>query len=223
MCLMRMRLPIFLALVAVAACHKDSTGLDTTTPTASSPLISVDSGVNGQFAPVQSTIPIKVKVTIDSVPQANTVVTWTPSAGSTAAAASSTTNASGIATVGWTIGDTARTYSLTATVTGGSLIISATGVGIKPTALVKVTPDSSATVAGSAIAVVARATDKFGNGSPGQVLNWTSSGGTLSVKTTTTGNSGNGQVNFTTGAAGTYTVTATAPGIGSVTFKIVAL
>lgn len=223
---MRMKLPFLVAtLLGAAACSKDSSSLPTTSPTTSNGFnVVADSGVSGRTVTVHSTIPVTVHVTQNSTAAAGQTVTW--SVGTTngsVSAATSTTDANGAASVNWTVGDTARVYTLVASLTGTSTNITATAVGGAVAALAKVSADSSAVVAGGALTLVARAGDKLGNGTPGIIVNWTATGGTLTAAPTTTGNSGNASVNFVTTAPGTYFVTATVAGVGSVTFKVVAL
>jgi hypothetical protein len=56
----------------------------------------------------------------------------------------------------------------------------------------------------------------------GIAVAWTASGGSLSVPTSTTGAAGNADVVFMTATTpATYSVTASAPGLSSISFKIV--
>jgi adhesin/invasin len=231
---MRMRLSTLLAIAAatfLAACHKDSNGgLPTTPPDSSSTSsnglnIALDTTLRHDTVVVHSTITVGVLVTKAGVGVPNTSVTWTVPAGSgSVASATSTTDANGLATINWTVGDTARTNSLTASITGASVGVTVTAVGGAPTVLTKISPDSNVVVAGATLLLVARATDRFGNPAYGVNVDWSATGGALSISSSTTGASGNAQVGFVTpGAAGSYFVTASVPGLGSVTFKVVGL
>ena len=232
---MRMRLSILLALVAaasLAACHKDTTGQLPTSPPSDSTAtsttglnIALDTSFSHDTVVVHTTIPVGVRVTKAGVGVPNIAVTWTVSGGGgSVAAATSTSDASGLATMSWTIGDTARANDLTATITGASVGITVTAVGGAPTILTKISPDSSAVVAGATLLLIARATDRFGNPAFGVNVSWSSTDGVLSIPSTTTGASGNAQVGFVSpAAAGSSLVTASVPGLGSVTFKVVGL
>ena len=227
-CRAGMRIPFIVAISAVAAfaavaCHHDGS----TSPTSSSTngyAITVDSGIGGQTAVVGTSITIRVHVKKDSQPAPGLTVTWGTGTGSsgTVSSKTSTTDASGAASVTWTMGDTAGVYALTASTSGVSATITATAIGGVATGLSKVSPDSQAVVAGATTLLTARAIDKFGNPSPNISITWAATGGTLSATATTTGPSGNASVNFTTSSTpATYTITATAAGLGSVTFKVV--
>jgi adhesin/invasin len=232
---MHMRLSILLGVVAaasLAACHKDTNGQLPTTPPSDSTAtstnglnIALDTSFRHDTVVVHTAIPVAVRVTKAGVGVPNTTVTWTVSGGGgSVASATSTTDASGLATMSWTIGDTARTNDLTATITGASVGITVTAVGGAPTILTKITPDSSVVVAGATLLLVARATDRFGNPAFGVNVNWSASAGALSIPSTTTGASGNAQVGFVSPTtAGSSFVTASVPGLGSVTFKVVGL
>jgi adhesin/invasin len=207
--------------VAIAACHHDSsTGPQTSS--ANGFAITIDSGISGQNVPVGGQIIARVHVTKDSLPAPGLTVSWSASAGhGTLSSPTSVTDAGGGASVTWTVGDTAGTNTLDAATSGVAVTIFATGIGGSAISLSRVSPDSQLVVAGATTLVVARAIDKFGNGSPNVTVTWTTTGGSLSASTTMTGSAGNASVNFTTGATpGTYTVTATAAGLGSVTFKV---
>jgi hypothetical protein len=235
---MRIRIPALLgccvAALAAAACHSDKNGELPTSPstdstgsaTSSTGLnITVDSGIIGDTVLVHTVVPISVHVKQNGTPVPGTTVTWTvASGGGLVSAATSTTDATGLATVTWTIGDTARTNGLSAAITGASVGVTVTAIGGAPIALAKISPDSDAVVAGAALSLVARVTDKFGNPASDVVVNWSATGGSLSAPNSKTTLSGNAGVNFVTGAtASSYLVTASVPGIGSVSFRVVGL
>jgi hypothetical protein len=77
-------------------------------------------------------------------------------------------------------------------------------------------------VAGGAVPLTARITDRFGNPVNGATLLWSTNTGRLSAASTTSGTSGNSSVTLTTVTAGTYFVTAALPNSASVTFKVTA-
>jgi adhesin/invasin len=232
---MRMRLPTLLGFVTaagLAACHKDSNGSLPTTPppdsTATSATglnIALDTTFKHDTVVVHTAIPVGVRVTKAGVGVANTAVTWTVSGGGGSVSSStSTTDANGLATINWTVGDTARTNNLTASISGASVGITVTAVGGAPTILTKVSPDSNVVVAGATLLLVARATDRFGNPAFGVNVNWSATDGALSVSSSTTGASGNAAVGYVTpNVSGSHFVTASVPGLGSVTFMVVGL
>jgi hypothetical protein len=231
---MHMRLPTLLGIIAaasLAACHKDSTGQLPTSPSDSTATssgglnIALDTSFSHDTVVVHTAIPVGVLVTKAGVGVPNTAVTWTVSSGGgSVSSATSTTDVTGLATMNWTIGDTARINNLTASITGASVAITVTAVGGAPTILTKISPDSNVVVAGATLLLVARATDRFGNPAFGVNVDWSASDGALNIPTTTTGASGNAQVGFVTPAtSGSYFVTASVPGLGSVTFKVVGL
>src|SRR5947209_18046620 len=173
---MPMRIPTLLgccaATLVIAACHNDkSSGLPTSPPTDTTGSststaglhIAVDSGIIGDTVVVHTAVPIRVHVMQNGTPVSGTTVTWTVASGGGAVSSpTSTTDATGLATVTWTIGDTARTNGLSAAITGASVGVTVTAIGGAPTALAKISPDSDAVVAGAALSLVARVTDKFG-------------------------------------------------------------
>jgi len=227
--MIRMKRPALFGIVAaiagIAACSKDSTSLGTTAPPPANGFnIVVDSGISGETLSVHSAIPVRVHVTQNGTAAPGQTVTFSPgTTNGSVSATTATTDAAGAASVIWTLGDTARLYTLVVSMTGVSTNVTETAVGGTASAMSKVSADSSAVVAGAALSIVARVSDKFGNGSPGIAVKWSASGGSLAAPTSTTGPGGNATVNFVTTSPGTYNVTASVAGIGSVTFKIVAL
>jgi adhesin/invasin len=222
---------VFLA-AAAAACSSDSgSGGSTspttpTTPSTNGIAITVDTALAARTAVVGSVLPASVHVTQNGQPAPNISVTWTVSAGGgSVAAATTVSDASGIATNTWTLSDTARVSILTAGIVNvASVTLQATTTAGPPAAVVKVSADSVVVVAGATTLLTVRVTDKTGNPVPGVSVSWAASGGALTTTTTTTGSSGNGQVVFSTDASPkSYTVTATVAGIGALTFKVVGL
>jgi adhesin/invasin len=127
-----------------------------------------------------------------------------------------------VATATWTLGDTARVYTLTAAITGASVTLQATAGAGDATVFTKVSPDTLVVAAGASTLITARAVDKFGNPVPGVVVAWTTTGGALTAATTTTGASGNAEVAFSSDPSPrSYTITATAAGLGATTFTVV--
>jgi hypothetical protein len=216
------------ALCAAAACSHDTTSSPSPstpgTSTSSSGLnISVDSAFANRTAVVATAIPAAVHVTLSGQPSAGVTVSWiVPAGGGSVSPASSTTDASGEATATWTLGDTARVYTLAATITGASVTSQTTATAGNPTALAKISPDTLVVAAGASTLVTVRAVDKFGNAVAGVVVAWATTGGTLTATTTTTGASGDAEVAFSSDPSpASYTVSATAAGLGAATFTVV--
>lgn len=219
------------SVLAVLACSHDSTSSTVAPPTSTDSSksstglsIAIDSGISGQTAPVGTAIAVRVHVTQSGAAVPSASVSWTVTAGhGSVAAATSTTDAGGLAQIQWTLGDTAGTNSLTAAIAGAQVEISATGIGGAASSMTKVSPDSQTVVAGATLTLTARVVDRFGNAVGGSSVGWSSSGGVLSSATTVTGPSGNATTNLVTAAApARYSVTATLPGKASVTFLVIA-
>jgi adhesin/invasin len=227
-----MRFPYILAaglLVACSSANDSGTGtLPTTpaTPSANGYSITVDSVLAFRTATVGTSVPASVNVTQNGQPASGVTITWTVSAGGgTVSVPTSVTNASGVAATTWTLGDTVRVATLTGGIVGvASANLQVTTTAGPPAAVVKVSADSVAIVAGANTLLTVRVTDKTGNAVPGAPVTWAASGGALTAPTTVTGDSGHGDVVFSTeGTPKSYTVTATVAGIGALTFKVVGL
>jgi hypothetical protein len=212
-------------LAVVAACGHDSSTTTTTPPPPPNGFaIVVDSASQTQSAPIGSTITIGFRV-LNSTATAgvpNQVVTFTPATGSgTVAPTSATTDANGHATASWTFGTTSGALTLTLSTTGVSVPVTATAIAGAATKLAKVSVDSQTVVATGSVSLVVKSTDQYGNPVPTVPVNWTSTGGVLTPKSTLTGPAGNAAVTFTTGATpATYSITAASPGLTSVTFTL---
>ena len=232
---MRTSLCASLVVLAIAAggCSKDSSNDGTTPPPGgnNNPAYNIapDTALAVQSAIVGSTLQVAAKVTLSGQPSPNITVTWSATSGNgVVTQATSVTDATGTAKNTWRISDTARVNVLTAAIPSvASATFQATGLAGPAVSLIRVSKDSSATVSGASILLTARATDKGGNPVSGVTVNWTASGGSLTLSQTTTGATGNADVVFTAGSIGAptkvYTITATAQGIGSVSFKVTGL
>lgn len=222
---MRRFFPLALFVFA-AACSSDHgsgttgpSGPQSTTPYS----LSADSVFLDRTALIGTSLATSVRVALGGQPAANVTVSWVVPAGNgSLSATTSTTDASGVASVTWKISDTARVNNLTATAGTGSVHLTATGTAGAPTAISKASADSTRLVAGASTLLSVRVVDSFGNRVPGVPITWTASGGSLSTTASTTGSAGNADVVFmTTAAPGTYSVTATAPGLSAVSFTVV--
>src|SRR5690242_14018353 len=107
------------ASLAAAACSRDvtSNSTPTTGPTTSSNGLNIaaDSALANQTAVVGTAIVAKVHITQAGQPVSGIAVNWiVPTGGGSVSPTSSTSDASGVAVTTWTLGDTARAYTLTA-------------------------------------------------------------------------------------------------------------
>lgn len=190
--------------------------------------IAINSGSSGQSAEVGHALPNPVSVTVtdqNGNAFSGATVTWTVvGAGGTVDAATSTTDATGNASVHWTLGNVAGTDSLTAALANGaSVTITASATATSSPTIVKVSGDSQSVKAGTATQpLVVKVTDASGTAMSGATVTWAvTGGGTLSSTSTTTDATGQTQVTLTTAAAaGTMTVTATGPSGSKVTFTV---
>jgi Bacterial Ig-like domain (group 1) len=221
--------PLFVvALCAAIACSRDLTSNNSPstsgTSTSSGGLnITVDSDFTNRTAVVGTAIPAIVHVTRSGQSESGVTVSWVSPDGGLVSPTTSMTDASGAATATWTLGDTARAYTLTAAITGASVTMQATATAGPLDGLLKITQDSLVVAAGASTLITARAVDKTGNPVAGVAVSWTTTGGALTVTTTTTGASGNAEVAFSSEATPrNYTVSATAAGVPSVTFIVLA-
>lgn len=176
--------------------------------------VSIDSG-NGQTAavgaPLASPVVALVKAA-DSLGVAGVVVRFTVAAGSLTAD-SGVTNASGHASVGWTLSTIAGLYALTAKVTGipdsvATAIVTALATDPSPATSV-VTVSSSTVTAGSTVTLILQAKDAEGN---------PLTGGGATVVFAATGGTSTGTIGSTTDHGdGTYSATFTGAKAGAPT------
>ena len=208
-------LPLALVALAAAACHDDSTSPTSPTPVASS--LTMVSG-NAQSDTVAATLPSALVVQVkdqNGAAMANVAVTWTVSSGGgTLANASGVTDAAGQASASWTLGTTAGTDTVTASVSGlASVVFVATATAGAAAKLAIVSGDGQTAASGAALAnpLIVRATDQYGNAVSGATVTWTAAAdGVLASATTTTDASGLASTAFTFGpTTGAQTVTAT--------------
>lgn len=212
------------AAVALTACSKDS---NNTAPLVASSITS-DVTTNGQSAAVGTALaqPIAVHVMDQNGGVvAGATVTWTVLNGAgTTSAATSTTDATGTATVVWTLDTIARVDSMTASIQSGtSTTVFATGTAGAATTAMKVSGDSQTVVSDSTSAPLAvKVVDRYGNPVAGVPVAWVvTGGGALSAASTTTDATGMAKVTLTLGATpGPYTIVATAGLLTAITFNL---
>jgi len=221
-------LKIALPFFAAAACSSDGGSPGGTGPggqnnNTTAYAVSADSVFLDRTAPIGTSLETSVRVALGGQPAANVAVSWFTAAGSgSLSAKTSTTDADGVASVTWKLSDTAHVNTLTATAGTGSVNVKATGTPGPATAISAASADSTTVVAGASTLISVRVVDSFGNRVSGIPVAWASSGGSLSVTSSTTGPAGNADVVFLTATTpSTYSVTATAPGLSSVSFKVI--
>ena len=192
---------------------------------ANSGIVTLTSGVPSQYAVNASSLqpvagaPVTITARLadgngNSVPQAGQTVTWSSTGGGSFSAATSATDASGVATVTFTTSSGITQHTVTATtgaITGTSqLIMTQAGA---PTQ-VDVTTASVSPVAGSQVQISAQLLDASGNVVPvaGQSVTWTKSdaNGTLSSATSNTNGAGVATVTLTTHTVSGTSTTVTA-------------
>lgn len=158
---------------------------------------------------------------------ANVAMTVTVTAGSGAvdagngAGTSFVTDSSGVAPVRWTLGTTAGRNAIevgTARLPGAVVAFTATGTPGPVSAVAKATGDAQTGNAGQPLPspLVARVTDRYGNGISGMTVTWSvaTGGGSVTPPSDTTDSTGAAATQFTLGAvAGQQTVRATVGGV----------
>jgi adhesin/invasin len=193
--------------------------------------IAVVKGAN-QTAPVGALLPDSIVVRVTDArgrPVAGQNVAFAAAGGGSVAPDTVTTNADGRAGVRWTLGTTAGTQQLSATVVGAptplSVAVSATAGAGGLAGFTAVQGDNQTATAGTLLpdSLVVRATDANGNPVPGVAVAWTlTGGGTASATSTSTGPDGLTGILRTLGpTAGPQTTTATASS-GTIVFHATA-
>jgi adhesin/invasin len=191
--------------------------------------IAVNAG-NGQSATAGTAVATAPSVIVRDAfnnPVAGVAVTFAVTGGGGSVTAGSTTsNASGIATVGsWTLGTTAGGNTMTATsagLTGSPVGFTATGTAGAATALVLVQGDAQTGTAGAAVATAptVRAVDVHSNPVSGVSVTFTASGNGSATSPVTTDGTGQAATTWTLATtAGANTLTAGASGLTSLIFN----
>jgi len=191
---------------------------------------------NNQSGTVGTTLatPYSVRV-LDSVnaPVANVSITWTvPANQGSVSAPTSTTNASGVASVTRTLGTIAGAQTATAAasgVNGSPKAFTATAQAGAATGIMKSAGDGGQAGVGRTVTYTVLSHDVFGNPKDGVVIDWAvgSGGGSIAPPQNTTAADGKASATRTLSATeGAHTATATANGISgapSVTFTTTAI
>jgi plastocyanin len=166
--------------------------------------------------------PLRVLVTLSGAPVAGDTVTWgATGTGASVAPVKAVTDASGIATTTWTLGQTAGVQSATATLaaaSGSPVSFSAVANAGAATQLAVAAGDGQTGSPNAALAtqLAAKVSDQFGNGVAGVAVTWQVTGGTGGVNPTSGSTDGSGlaKTTLTLGATnGPVTITATSVGL----------
>ena len=169
-----------LASLSLAACGGGGDGRGGPSPPAS---VTIVAG-NGQTGEVGTLLPVALTVRVtDSAgrPHASVAVGWAVTAGSGAVnPPSGVTDSAGNAITRWTLGTTAGSQQVTATVAGlAPVAFSATAVAGNATASVTLTSPTTTPYEGDTVQLTAIARDQFGNALPDKVATWSSSNPTI--------------------------------------------
>jgi plastocyanin len=205
--------------IGIAACGGGGSNMaPPTTAIAKTPASSGDAQTGAVGQPLA--LPLRVMVTDAGAATAGSTVTWaTATAGASLNPASAVTDASGIASTGWTLGTVSGSQTASATLSGAAgspVTFTATATPGAAASLAKAGGDNQTGQIGTqlGVAVQAKAADQFGNGVPGVGVQWAATGGTVSAATMPTDASGVSAVNVTLGGtAGSVIITATSAGL----------
>ena len=206
--------------LAVSACGGDGGSDGGPDPTPTVAVAKADPSGDAQTAMVTQALgePLRVVVTEDGTPKSDVTVSWSTPSGGTVEPASATTDADGIASTAWTLGQTAGAQTAQAAVTDAS----GSPVGFSATATAAAIEsaggDNGSGETGQALAqpFQVRVTDEFGNGVPDVSVSWsvTAGGGSIAPTTSTTGGDGTAAATLTLGPApGTNTAEAASTGL----------
>jgi plastocyanin len=205
-----------LSLTLVLGCGGDDAGTPPSTTSLTKEAGDGQAGIVGQPLPD----PLVVRVTEGGTPLAGSTVTWSTQAeGGSLNPATSATDADGLASTTWTLGNSAVQQSAQASLsgaTGSPLIFTAQAQPGPASALTKESGEGLSgeinTVLSGAFQV--KVSDQFGNGIPAFPVSWSATNATVSATTVPTNVSGVSQVDVTLGGiVGPVTVTATAEGL----------
>jgi hypothetical protein len=190
------RRAIILALLAAAACDGGTTG-----PAAPASLIALTATTQNTVVGAPAPVPPAVRVSDEQGQGLEGVqVAFAVTGGQGSVSASSVTDAGGVAVAqGWTMGTVAEENVLTASVAGvAPVVFRATAAPGAAATLQKAGGDGQSATVGTVLAdsIGVRVVDSFGNGVPGQQVNFTTTSGTLSAPRVTTGARGYARVSL---------------------------
>ena len=179
---------------------------------------------DGQTDSVLTTLPnpLRVSVTLGGTPHAGDAVNWaTTGSGSSVTPLQSLTDANGVATTTWKLGQVAGAQSATATLssaTGSPVSFAATATPGAATQLIQPTGDGQAWMVGTVLPQPLGVTtaDQYGNGVSGIAVGWLVTSGSANVSPMSAVSSASGSAQTTVtlgGTAGPITITATHAGL----------
>ena len=173
-------------------------------------------------APAASVLLVRAHVTHDGTAIAGAAVKFSVSAGHGLLSIDSTaTDTLGVASVLWTLGDTASEVNSLAIISGDGIdTLHVTAVAGSPSYLVPVSATTNDVNAGTPLTLQVRATDRPGNPAAGANIFWVTSGGTLSSTSSVTDATGVARVTFTSGQPGGFTVSAVLPETATRDFQV---
>lgn len=188
---------------------------------------------NGQRATAGTTLPVPLVVGVTDRfgnPVVAQPIRWRATGGGWPEDTVTPSGADGRGQVTWRLGGGAGQQTIEASVAGlaGSPVtIAATASAGTPVAVRRMAGDGQTAPVGTKLAgpIVARLVDEFGNGVPGQHLNWivTAGGGAPAPPTGTTDSTGQASTDWTLGpAAGPQGLSAVFAGLAPVTFSAIA-
>lgn len=173
-------------------------------------------------APAASVLLIRAHVTHDGSAEAGATIKFNVAAGHGLLSVDSTaTDTLGVATVLWTLGDTASKMNSLAIVSGDGIdTLHVVAVAGSPSYLIPVTATTNDVAAGAPLTVQVRATDRPGNSVAGATVFWLASGGTVSSPSSLTNSGGIASVTFSATQSGVFTVSAVIPETATRDFQI---
>jgi len=212
----------FIALVPLVSCLNGSSG-DVAPPVTTGPYSAVVTDLKDSTkAPAASIVLVRAHVTHDGIAIPAAAVKFTVAAGHGLLSVDSTsTDTLGVATVLWTLGDTASEVNTLSIVSGdGADSLHVVAIVGSPSYLVPVTTGSNDVAAGAPFAIQVRVTDRPGNPVPGATVFWTTTGGTLAAPSSVSDANGVARATFTSAQPGVFTVSAVIPETATRDFQI---
>ena len=172
-------------------------------------------------APAASVLTVRAHVTHNGTAIAGAPVKFTVAAGHGRLSADSiATDTLGVATVLWTLGDTASEVNSLAIVSGDGVdTLHVAAVAGSPSYLVPVSTTTDVAL-GAPLTIQVRATDRPGNAVAGTTVFWVTTGGTLSSASSVTDANGIARVTFMATQPGSFTLSAVIPETATRDFQI---
>jgi len=215
-------LPVPAALLVLTSCVGNST-TDAGPAQDTGPFSTISTEVkDASSAPAASVLLIRAHVTHDGSAELGAAVKFTVAAGHGILSVDSTaTDTLGVATVLWTLGDTASEVNKLAIVSGDGIdTLHVVAVAGSPSYLIPITATASDVAAGAPLTAQVRVTDRPGNSVAGATVFWLTTGGTLSSASSLTDTNGIASVTFSASQAGSFTVSAVLPETATRDFQI---